>query len=50
MSKQIPFSIRDEALQAFESAASTQELYNFKVKYLGKTGALTEVMKLMATL
>lgn len=50
MSKQIPYQIRDEALQAFESATSTQELYNFKVKYLGKTGALTEVMKLMATL
>lgn len=50
MSKQIPFEIRDEALQAFSGAASTQELYNFKVKYLGKTGALTEVMKLMATL
>lgn len=50
MSKQIPFQIRDEALKAFESAESTQELYNFKVKYLGKTGALTEVMKVMATL
>ncbi len=50
MSKQIPFQIRDEALQAFQSASSTQELYNFKVKYLGKTGALTEVMKIMATL
>ena len=50
MSKQLPFQIRDEALQAFESATSTQELYNFKVKYLGKTGSLTEVMKVMATL
>ena len=50
MSKQLPFQIRDEALQAFQTAVSTQELYNFKVKYLGKTGALTEVMKIMATL
>ena len=54
MSKQIPIQIpekiRDEALKAFETATNTQELYNFKVKYLGKSGALTEVMKLMATL
>lgn len=50
MSKQVPFQIRDEALQAFQSAASTQELYNLKVKYLGKAGALTEVMKLMSSL
>lgn len=42
--------IKDNALKSFQTAASSQELYNFKVQYLGKSGALTEAMKLMATL
>ncbi len=42
--------IKDNALTAFNSALNTQELYNFKVQFLGKSGALTEAMKLMATL
>jgi phenylalanyl-tRNA synthetase alpha chain len=42
--------IKDNALKAFMSAQNTQELYNFKVQYLGKSGALTEAMKMMATL
>lgn len=42
--------IKQQALQAFTSAQASQELYNFKVQYLGKSGLLTESMKLMATL
>ena len=42
--------IKDDALKAFNAAESTQELYSFKVQYLGKSGTLTEVMKLMAGL
>jgi phenylalanyl-tRNA synthetase alpha chain len=42
--------IKDSALKAFQAAASSQELYNQKVQFLGKSGALTEAMKLMATL
>ncbi|MGZ3726668.1 MAG: phenylalanine--tRNA ligase subunit alpha [Pseudobdellovibrio sp.] len=42
--------IKDNALKAFSQAQTSQELYNFKVQFLGKSGALTEVMKLMATL
>jgi phenylalanyl-tRNA synthetase alpha chain len=42
--------IKDNALKAFGSAETSTELYNFKVQYLGKSGALTEAMKLMATL
>ncbi len=42
--------IKQQALDAFKSAASTQDLYNFKVQYLGKSGLLTESMKLMASL
>lgn len=42
--------IKDNALKAFLSAQTSQELYNFKVQFLGKSGALTEAMKLMATL
>ena len=42
--------IKQLALQAFGSALGSQELYNFKVQYLGKSGLLTESMKLMATL
>lgn len=42
--------IKQDALSAFQSAQSSQELYNFKVQFLGKSGALTEAMKLMASL
>ncbi len=42
--------IKDSALKAFGEAQTTQDLYNFKVQYLGKSGALTEAMKLMASL
>lgn len=43
-------SIKSEALKAFHSAKSSQELYNHKVQFLGKSGALTEAMKMMAAL
>lgn len=42
--------IKENALRAFQSAQSSQDLYNFKVQFLGKSGALTEAMKLMASL
>lgn len=42
--------IKTKALKDFHAAKNSQELYQFKVQYLGKTGALTEAMKLMATL
>lgn len=42
--------IRTEAMNAFSTAKNSQELYQFKVQYLGKNGSLTEVMKDMASL
>lgn len=42
--------IKMRALQAFEKAQSLSELYQAKVQFLGKSGELTEVMKLMASL
>lgn len=42
--------IKSQALKAFGSAQNSQDLYQQKVQFLGKTGALTEAMKLMATL
>ena len=42
--------IKQSALKDFGRAQNSNELYQFKVQYLGKSGALTEVMKLMATL
>ncbi len=42
--------IKFDAIKAFQSAQNSQDLYGFKVQFLGKTGALTEAMKLMATL
>lgn len=42
--------IKENALKAFASAQNSQELYGFKVQYLGKSGSLTESMKMMATL
>lgn len=50
MAKQQIDTIKAEAESAFLRANSRQELYDQKVKYLGKSGALTEVMKVMATL
>ncbi len=43
-------SIKDNAVKDFTKAQGTTELYNCKVQYLGKSGALTEAMKLMAAL
>lgn len=43
-------AIKSEALIAFYSAKTSQELYNHKVQFLGKSGALTEAMKMMAAL
>lgn len=42
--------IKENAVKAFNSAQTSQDLYNSKVQFLGKSGALTEAMKLMATL
>ena len=42
--------IKSQALKAFHEASNSTELYNAKVQYLGKSGALTEVMKIMASL
>lgn len=42
--------IKSQALKAFTSAQNSQDLYQQKVQFLGKTGALTEAMKLMGTL
>lgn len=42
--------IQAEALTAFQSAKTSKDLYDEKVKYLGKNGSLTDVMKEMATL
>jgi phenylalanyl-tRNA synthetase alpha chain len=42
--------IKESAIKAFKSAQNSHDLYGFKVQFLGKNGALTEAMKLMATL
>jgi phenylalanyl-tRNA synthetase alpha chain len=42
--------IQNEAEKAFKEALSSQQLYDQKVKYLGKNGKLTDLMKLMASL
>lgn len=42
--------IQNEAEKAFKEALSSQQLYDQKVKYLGKNGKLTDLMKQMATL
>jgi phenylalanyl-tRNA synthetase alpha chain len=42
--------ISDEALKAFNSSENSKALYDEKVKFLGKSGRLTEMMKLMAKL
>ncbi len=43
-------NIRNEALTAIDGAASAQELDEVRVKYLGKKGALTALLKQMGTL
>ncbi len=43
-------SIKESALKAFAAAKNSADLYNAKVQFLGKSGALTEAMKMMATL
>ncbi len=43
-------AIKEGAIRDFNKAQDSTELYNFKVQYLGKSGALTEAMKLMANL
>lgn len=42
--------IQNEAEKAFKEAKSSQELYDQKVKFLGKNGLLTDLMKLMGSL
>jgi phenylalanyl-tRNA synthetase alpha chain len=42
--------LQTEALAKIKSAPSSQELYNVKVHYWGKSGLLTEIMKDMAGL
>ena len=50
MSQSQLHQIKSEALKAFQMAENSQALYQCKVQFLGKSGALTEVMKLMASL
>lgn len=42
--------IKDAALNAFRSSEGRKALYDQKVEFLGKSGKLTEIMKLMAGL
>ena len=41
--------IRQEALEMLDAATDAQALENLRVKYLGKKGELTAVLKLMAS-
>ncbi len=43
-------AIKEQALAQFEAAENTKALYDLKVKFLGKNGSLTEIMKEMAGL
>ncbi len=43
-------AIRVEAMSAFQSAQTTQDLYNLKVQFLGKQGSFSNVMKEMGKL
>ncbi len=43
-------SLKKQATEAFEKAQNLQDLYNVKVQFLGKTGPMTDLMKLMGTL
>ena len=38
-------SIKEEAVQAFAGAKDPKELYDIKVKYLGKQGAFSGLMR-----
>ncbi len=38
-------AVRDEAIKAFQSAKDPQSLYDLKVKYLGKQGEFSAIMK-----
>ena len=42
-------AIRKSALEAIEQAGASEELEALRVKYLGKKGELTAVLKQMAT-
>lgn len=42
--------IEAAAIQKFKETDNSKDLYELKVQYLGKSGALTEIMKEMATL
>ncbi len=42
--------IQEKALKAIQNSQSSQSLYDAKVEYLGKSGQLTEIMKLMSKL
>lgn len=42
--------IRQEALAALDAVADAQELEGLRVKYLGKKGELTAVLKMMGKL
>ncbi len=48
--KQTLETIRQEALTALDAAKDTQELENLRVRYLGKKGELTAVLKMMGKL
>lgn len=50
MSAQRLEEIKDAALKEFSNAPGSRELYDLKVKYLGKSGQLTEIMKEMGKL
>lgn len=43
-------SIKDEAVNSFGQAQSVKELYDLKVKFLGKQGQFSQVMKQMGSL
>lgn len=42
--------IHQKALQVFKDSENRDQLYQFKVEYLGKSGSLTEIMKEMGKL
>ncbi|MBX9765813.1 MAG: phenylalanine--tRNA ligase subunit alpha [Bdellovibrionales bacterium] len=43
-------TVKNEALQSFKSASSSQALYDLKVKILGKTGGLSLLMRELGSL
>ncbi|MES3038550.1 MAG: phenylalanine--tRNA ligase subunit alpha [Bdellovibrionota bacterium] len=43
-------TLQADAEKRFQEATSTQDLYNWKVHYLGKTGEITNIMKKMGEL